>query len=49
MACMQPMAVRRKRMTNRPIRQKPDVDHPERQIKSAKSMDTRPVSKRAEE
>jgi hypothetical protein len=31
------------------MRQKPEVDQPERQIKSANIMETTPVSSRAEE
>jgi hypothetical protein len=46
---MHPTAVSRKRMTNNPIRQKPEVDQPERQIRSAKSMETSPVNRIAEE
>ena len=49
MACMHPTAVSRKRMTNKPIKQKPEVDQPERQIKSANIIETSPVSSSADE
>jgi hypothetical protein len=46
---MQPMAARKNRMMNKTSKTVRDADQPVRQSKSAKSIETRPVSARAHE
>jgi hypothetical protein len=46
---MQPMAANKKRITNRTSSTVRDVDQPVRHNKSAKSIETRPVSSSAQE
>ena len=47
--CVQPMAANKNKTTNNTISTVRDVDQPVRHSKSAKSIETRPVSSRAQE
>jgi hypothetical protein len=46
---MQPTAARKNRVTNKTIKTVRDMDQPVRQSKSAKSIETMPVSAKAHE
>ena len=49
MPCMQPIAVRKNKMTNSTSRMVRDADQPVRQSRSANSIETTPVSSSADE